>query len=167
VDCPAGTHANSDEDIVTNQCRKCPDLSYSTEKSKFCPFCAKGHYMDLLANDATNSTLIEWNSMTTARNIQPEHYVINPTRIFKISQSKKVFGESLIILQAFTNADMKTYATVLIIRILSSIAQSIIAQLTILAFYARFVQRVGTTSVKMMASASYAHHLEVFLSKFF
>jgi hypothetical protein len=123
--------------------------------------------MDLLANDATNSTLIEWNSMTTARNIQPEHYVINPTRIFKISQSKKVFGESLIILQAFTNADMKTYATVLIIRILSSIAQSIIAQLTILAFYARCVQRVGTTSVKMMASASYAHHLELFLSKFF
>jgi hypothetical protein len=167
VDCPAGTHANSDEDIVTNQCRKCPDLSYSTEKSKFCPFCAKGHYMDLLANDATNSTLIEWNSMTTARNIQPEHYVINPTRTFKISQSKKVFGESLITLQAFTNADMKTYATVLIIRILSSIAQSIIAQLTILAFYARFVQRVGTTSVKMMASASYAHHLELFLSKFF
>ena len=123
--------------------------------------------MDLLANDATNSTLIEWNSNdyckkcpTGALRDKPNTYLQNIT-------VKKVFGESLIILQAFTKADMKTYATVLIIRILSSIAQSIIAQLTILAFYARFVQRVGTTSVKMMASASYAHHLEVFLSKVF
>ncbi len=91
--------------------------------------------------------------MTTARNVQPEHYVINPTRIFKISQSKKVFGGSLIILQAFTSAEIKTYATVLIIPILSSIARTIIAQLPILAFYARCVQREGPISVKMMASA--------------
>jgi hypothetical protein len=172
VDCPAGTYANNDEGVVINQCRECPDLSYSTVKSKFCPFCAKGHYTDSIASDKKNNTLIHMHSDEYCKKCPTGAPLCDTpnTYLQNITVEKGFWREfvSSITLQAFTSAEMKTYATVWIIRSPNSIARKVIAQLTILALYARCaLKRVGPTSVKILASACFAHHLEMFFLQYF